>query len=293
MERRPHLPLGCLLVLVLAAVSAAEQKVLYEKASPYNTVIVTEDDRGLRTLLFEKYGARQSVVKVGDPDHLELEYARVVPTGLAFVEEPRRVLIVGLGGGTIPGFLHKHYPQTAIDVVDIDPVVVDVARKFFGFQEDGRLHAYVKDGRRFIEECRTPYDMIFLDAFGSENVPYHLATREFLQAVRRALSPQGVVVGNIWGRGSNRLYDSMVRTYQDVFDELYIIDVQGAGNKILIALASKRRIQREELAQRCRRIAEEKRFCFDLGKLVMEGYRYESEKSPDGKVLWDKDKPTE
>jgi spermidine synthase len=290
MISRKLLPLGLVAVLALCVIALAEQKVLYEKDSPYNTIVVTEDDQGLRTLWFDSGGVRQSVVKVGDPDHIELAYARVMPVGLAFVDKPQRVLIVGLGGGTIPGFLHKHYPQTAIDVVDIDPDVLHVAKKFFGFREDRTMRAYVDDGRRFIEKCQDPYDIIFLDAFGSENIPYHLATREFLQAVRRALTPKGIAVGNIWSRTSNPLYDSMVLTYQDVFDELYIFDVRGAGNEILVALPREQRINRDDLARRARTISKEKHFRFDMGEMVTYGYRHAGEKDFGGRVLTDNKK---
>jgi spermidine synthase len=277
-------------VLAPSAAALAEPKTLYEKQSPYNTIVVTEDDRGLRTLSFEKGGVRQSVVKVGDADHLELAYARVMPVGLAFVEAPRRILVVGLGGGTIPGFLHKHYPRTRIDVVDIDPDVVDVAKRFFGFQEGETLHAYVDDGRRFIEQCRDPYDIIFLDAFGAESIPYHLATREFLEAVRKALTPKGVVVANVWSSNSNRLYESMVRTYQDVFDELYIVEVRNAGNRILVALPRREEITLENLVQRAQRISKDKRFPFDLGEPVRFGFRRPGQEDFAGPVLWDKEK---
>lgn len=293
MISRKLFPLVLLAVFALCVAAPARDKVIYEKESPYNTIIVTEDDRGLRTLYFERYGARQSVVKVGDPDHVELPYARAMPVGLALVDQPKRILIVGLGGGTIPGLLHKHYPETTIDVVDIDPVVVDVAKRFFGFREDRTMHAYVDDGRRFIENCRDPYDVIFLDAFGSESIPYHLATREFLQAVRRALTPKGVAVGNVWSRSSNPLYDAMVRTYQDVFDELYILDVRGAGNKILIALPRKERISQEELARRASRISKERQLRFDMGDAVTYGYQYAPNQDPRGRVLTDKDRPKE
>jgi spermidine synthase len=280
--------LAVLAALVCCAVAPAQHKVIYQKKSPYNTVVVTEDDQGMRTLLFDGGGVRQSVVKVGDPDHLELPHARAMVSGLALSPEPKSVLVVGLGGGTIPSFLHKHYPKTQIDVVDIDPVVVEVAKQFFGFREDATLKAYVQDGRKFIEERLNVYDVIFLDAFGSEDIPYHLATREFLEAVRRAITAQGVVLGNVWGRGLNPLYESMVRTYQEVFDELYILDVRGAGNKILIALPQRLRLAREEFGRRAGVISKQKQLRFDMAELVTYGYKYADEKDPNAEVLTDK-----
>ena len=291
MTRRKLLALGLAAVGCLALPARAQEKVLCEKQSPFNLLVVNEDERGLRTLRFGRDGVRQSVVKVGDPDHLDLPYARSAFVGLAFCPQPRRVLIVGLGGGTLPGFLHKHFPRTAISVVDIDPGVVEVAKEYFGFREDDTLHAHVADGRKFIEDCSTPYDMIFLDAFSASEIPYSLATIEFLQAVRRALTPEGVVVGNVWSRESNALYDSMVRTYQEVFHELYVLDVRLAGNKILLALPRKERLGREDLTQRARRISSEKRFRYDLGDAANYGYNYAGEKDSRGKVLKDAEKP--
>ncbi len=291
MNRKLLLLMGLAAVLACSMAVLADQKVLYEKQSPYSLIVVTEDDEGLRTLWFEKHGARQSVVKLGDPDHLELPYAKAMPMGLAFADRPRRILIVGLGGGTVPGFLHKHYPEATIDVVDVDPDVVMVAKRYFGFREDAKMHAHVADGRRFIEQCRDPYDLIFLDAFGSENIPYHLATREFLEAVRRALAPGGVAVGNVWSRASNRLYDAMVRTYQEVFDELYIFDVRGAGNKILVVLPRKQRIERDALALRASRISRERDFPYDMGDVARYGYRYATDDRPRARVLRDRKPP--
>ena len=287
MIARSLYPLILLAILAFSSVTSAEDKVLYDKASRYNTIRVVEDDRGLRTLQFRKHGARQSVVKVGDPDHIELPYARVTPIGLVFVEQPKRILIVGLGGGTIPCFLHKHYPRTTIDVVDIDPDVVHVAKAFFGFREDATMHAHAEDGRRFIERCQEPYDIIFLDAFDADSIPYSLATREFLLAVREALTPKGIVVANIWSSNSNPLYDSMVGTYQDVFKQLHIVDVPGAGNKILLALPEKRRLGRDEIVQIAGRISKEKHFRFDMGDLAENGLRYDEKRNKRGHVLTD------
>lgn len=275
--------------VALAALARADEKILYEKPSAFGMIVVTEDDNGLRVLRFGQRGPRQSVVKPGDPDYLALPYARVAFTGLALCAEPRRILVVGLGGGTLPMFLHKYYPEATIDAVDIDPDVVDVAKKFFGFGEDEFMRAHVGDGRRFIEQFRQPYDAIFLDAFGSDSVPAHLTTQEFLQAVRRAVKPDGIVVGNVWARHSNPLYDSMVRTYRDVFDEIFILAVQGAGNMIVLALPRPLLLTRDELAQRARNVSTAKRFGFDLGGLVDYGLQSEQDGNQRGRVLRDTD----
>ncbi|HYS75987.1 MAG TPA: fused MFS/spermidine synthase [Burkholderiales bacterium] len=290
MKGRRYLRAGLFAVIAPCVLACAAQTVIYEKPSRYNTIIVTEDHNGLRTLLFERGGTRQSVVKPGDPDHLELRYAKVALVGLALCEDPRRILVVGLGGGTLPTFLRKHYPSAAIDVAEIDPDVVDVAKKFFGFREDERMRAHVGDGRRFIENVPQPYyDIIYLDAFDAHNAPEHLTTQEFLQAVRLALVPSGVVVGNVWGASSNRLYDSMVRTYQEAFDELFIVNVSGDVNSILLALPRKQRLGRSELALAARKISTAKQFRFDLGDLVEHGFLHADEKNQDVRVLRDAD----
>lgn len=288
MKRRTLLLAGILNLAGLAGLSRAEQAVLFEKVSPYNTVVVTEEG-GMRTLRFERGGARQTVIKPGDPDHLELSYARAVLVGLALCEGPRRVLVVGLGGGTLPMFLRRHYPDAEIDAVDIDPEVVAVAKEYFGFREDSRMRAVVGDGRGFVEKSDRAYDMVILDAFGSDSVPRHLTTQEFLQAVRRIVEPGGVVVGNVWSRHSNPLYDSMVRTYQEVFDELYILNLRGAGNQILLALPRRQALTVEELAGLALEVVKARRFRYDLGEIVRRGFEHAVARDPEARVLVDAD----
>jgi spermidine synthase len=281
--------LAVLALLASSALASAAEKVLYEKPSPYNNIIVTEDESGLRVLRFERGGARQSIAKPGDSTFLGFAYTKVAFAGLALSPEPARIMIVGLGGGTMPMFLRHYYPKAAIDVVDIDPDVVHVAREYFGFREDASLKAHVGDGRKFVESVREPYDVVFLDAFGTRNVPPHLTTLEFMRAVKRSVKPTGVVIGNIWGRSVNPLYDSMVRTYQEVFDELFILDVPGTTNKILMALSRKQNLDRAQLAELARKVAADKRFAFDPGDIAEDQFTYASPKGKAGRVLRDAD----
>lgn len=292
MMRRSHVCFFAFVwALCLCGAAAGAERLLLERKSPYNTILVTEDDRGLRILRFEPGGARQSVVKLGDPDHLELPYARVIPVAFVFVEKPQTALVVGLGGGTIPGFLRKRFPDMRIDAVELDPGVVEVARSHFGFREDARMHAHVSDGRHFIERSGRLYDVIFLDAFGVDSVPYQLVTREFLAGVSRALTPRGVVIGNVWGRDSNPLYDSMLRTYQAVYDEVSTIDVHGAGNKIIVASPRKRSISKAELVRRARQLTRELPLRTDLGDIVEHGFHRLGAEGGSGRILTDAGPP--
>lgn len=285
---RTLLVLGLVVLIATTSRSDSFDTVLFEKDSKYNHIMVIEDADGLRTLLFEEGGARQSVVKIGDPDHLELPYARAVPIGLSLVEKPAKVLIIGLGGGTIPMFLRTHWVEMEIDAVDIDPMVIAVASGFFDFREDERLRAHAEDGRKFVEARKSEYDVIILDAYGRDSIPYHLGTLEFLEAVRRALKPGGVVIGNVWSRFSNPLYDSMVHTYQKAFDELYTFTVRDCGNRIFVGLTRPERVDREAMARRARKLSTEKGFRFDLGEIADYGYRRVTGRKLTAPVLHDK-----
>jgi spermidine synthase len=290
-RRRLCALLGFFAVFAASCRVSAEEKTLYRKASSYATLVVTEDEQGLRTLRFGDDPAAQSVVKPGDPDHVEFEYVQAMLVTLTIVNEPRRVLIVGLGGGTLPSLLRKHYPRLTIDIVDIDADVVMVAKKYFGFHEDAAMRVHVEDGRRFIERCKQPYDIIFLDAYGPENIPYDLATKEFLLAARRAVTPNGVVAGNVWSQFSNTLHDAMLRTYQEAFADLYVINAKASENEIFLALPRKVAIDRADLARRAARLSQVQHFRFDVGQYVTEAFRHADRKEPGERVLLDKDKP--
>lgn len=272
--------------LLLPAFLHAEPVVLYEKRSAYSNIIVSEE-AGIRTLRFERGGARQTVAKPDDPTFLALPYARVGLLGVALVPEPKRVLVVGLGGGTLPRFLHRYFPDAVIDAVDIDPEVVHVAREYFGFRDSKTLRAHIADGRRFIEETREPYDVIFLDAFGARNVPTHLTTREFLQAVRKALKPEGVVVGNVWSGEFNPLYGAMVRTYYDVFDVVRVVPVHGAGNRMVLALPRTGSLATDQLSRLGSALSMRKGFSFDLASWAADELPQEQNEIRAARVLRD------
>ncbi len=279
-----------LIASLLSAVAIADEQVILERKSRFNSIIVTEDDSGLRMLRFERGGARQTAVKLGDPEHLELPYARLVPIGLALADHPRTTLVVGLGGGTLPSLFRRKFPDMTIDAVEIDPEVVAVAKSHFGYRDDAKMRCYVDDGRRFIAQYKGRYDLIVLDAFGTDSIPHALTTREFLQSVEDALTGSGVVVGNVWGPGVNPLFDSMIRTYQEIFPSVVVLDVEGAANKLVIGYQGTP-LPHDTLIRRARTFAKLIGYRYDLGKLVETGLRHRGQYGRDGRVLTDASAP--
>jgi spermidine synthase len=250
----------------------SKEALIYEDQTLSGLTRVTQDVDGIRTLRFGQHGPRQSVVKKGDHDYLGLPYARSAMIGLAFTEQLDRILVLGVGAGNIPMFLRKYYSDAQIDVIDIDPQIIVLAKEYFNFLEDRRLHAYAQDGREFIENVQKPYDLIFLDAYTAAGIPKHLVSKEFLVTLKGALKPSGVVVANMWSTPKvNPLYRSMLRTYQEVFHEVYTLRVPTAGNKIVIALPRLRGLPLNSVAQRAQEISAQKRLPFELSEVLQPG----------------------
>ena len=244
---------------------------LFSARSDFNRVLVQEED-GRRELLFEPSLAIQSSIRVGQPLDLRLAYTRSAMVALAAHPAPRRVLIVGLGGGAMPMFLRAVDPSLAIDVVEIDPLVVRVAREFMGFVEDRQLKVHVGCGRRFIEESDQRYDIVFLDAYGPSDIPVALTTVEFLRTVRARLQPNGIVAGNVWSPTFNELYEAMHQSYREAFGpHLCVLDAEGSGNRIFLARQDASPFDWSPIVRRAHALTRDKRLPFDLAELARPG----------------------
>lgn len=268
----------CLALLAAPALSwpipvRADERLLLERRSPFATVLVYEDERGLRTLRFEPGGAPQSVVRPGDPDHLALAYVQALPVVFAYVPKAQRALLIGLGGGSLPSLLVHRLPALQLDVVELDPVVVEVARSHFGLPEASGLRVHVGDGRAFIERADARWDLVVLDAYDARGVPLRLATVEFLRSVRRVLAPGGVACANVWAGPANPLYDPMLAAWREVFDEVWVLEIPRSWNRIVIGLPGGPAPERAEILRRSEAVARRLALRTDLGQVVRQGLR--------------------
>jgi spermidine synthase len=222
------------LLLATTIVAAATQRLLHSEKSLYREVFVYEDGN-TRCLCFSKLCAigRQTCIDLKQPDRLVFEYTQMMLGALYLNPQPHSILIVGLGGGTLPRTLGKLLPQADIDVVEIDPAVVGVAQQYFGFLPDERIHLTVQDGRAYVRQALRAskrYQLIMLDAYEHQYIPEHMLTREFLTEVRSLLQPGGIVAANTFS--SSRLYQNESVTYSSVFGEFYNLR---SGNRVILA----------------------------------------------------------
>ena len=203
----------------------AKQNIIFERESLYHHIQVTEE-AGVRYLKFGN-NIVQSAVYIDDPLSMRLDYTKYLPLGLVFNNHANSLLTIGLGGGAIPRLLKEFYPEMYIEAVEIDPLVVEVAKKYFYVEDDPDYTINIIDGRVFLNRVNKKYDLIILDAYNSDSIPFHLTTEEFLQLVKSKMTDDGAVSANVWS-SDNKLYLSMVKTYEKVFDNVYI---QSLGEK--------------------------------------------------------------
>jgi spermidine synthase len=196
--------------------------VVFTDDTQYHRLAVV-DDADSRYLRFDN--SLQSAMYLDDAFATRFRYTDFFHLGLAYNPGARDVLHIGLGAGSSQKRMWREFPELRLTTVELDPVVVDVAYRFFEVPRDPRLEIEVGDGRRYLAGHEQRWDVIVIDAFFADAIPFHLVTHEFLQLARDRLAQGGVIVtnaiGSIEGPGS-KLFRSIYRTYRTVFPTVLV-----------------------------------------------------------------------
>lgn len=228
--------------VIIVACIAAELSVAREELkknfidldTSYNRVWIMEgkEKKGDRQVRVMGINGENHSSMFLESDELVNEYTKYFHLVRAFNPEFRRTLMIGGAGYSFPKDFLKHYSDATIDVVEIDPMVTDLAKKYFKLNDNPRLTIHHEDGRIFLNRTSGTYDAIFADAYSSRNsIPYHLTTREALTAMYEVLNNGGVLIMNVISsiEGEKGLFTrAEYRTLKEVFPTVHVFPVDSA-----------------------------------------------------------------
>lgn len=213
-----------------------ERRILLRRHTRYFLVTVEEDHAGLRHLVFNPRRGSQGIWEPRQPDAIHSSYCRYTVLATLLLERsPERVLFIGLGAGITPRMIRRQFPKTTMDIVEIDPEIPGIAEAYFGFVKDENINLIIKDGRDYLNRNQIQYDLIFIDAYNAETIPFQLTTLEFYQRARLALAPGGIMNVNLANLNNPRFIAGELNTVRAVFPEMMVFVSPGHANYILFA----------------------------------------------------------
>ena len=233
-------------------------KTLMQKDTFYHRIRIEEDDEA-RYMYFDR--TLQSAMTLKDPTALRLIYSRYTSLGFTFRADAKKLLLIGLGGGSIPKKLNKEFPNMEIDAVELDPEVIRIAKDHFNIKESKQLRLHAQDGRLFLTRTQNQYDIIMLDAYFTDAMPFHLATKQFFELAQKKLTPNGIIVANLISAvtgPSGKIARAFIRTMRQVYPQTYIfasrrpdnVSLETIQNVIVVATRDKQRVDIKEIVKR-------------------------------------------
>ena len=236
--------------------NALGEEVVFRRDTQYHRITVTEsgDTRNLR---FD--ASRQSALDMRDGITSRVRYPDYIQLAMAVKPDTLRALVLGLGGGIISKRLWHDYPAMKVDSVEIDPVVIDVATRYFAFPADPRLRVFNQDARRYVQTTHDAYGLVVVDAYYADALPFHLTTQEFLGETKSHMTTDGVLAYNVisalTGQDS-KLFRSLYKTAQATWKHLWVFSVNTGTRALphdrqnIIVLATDTDVTQPELLAR-------------------------------------------
>jgi len=198
-------------------------KILHTAATNHHKLKVTQEGTTRKLISGAGFCEEQSAINVDDlQDHI-YDYSLLALHSLRFIESPSRILVIGLGGGIVPREMSRYLPNAEIDVIEIDPEIIKLAKEFFFFEETDKIKVHCGDAFIVTQEMEKTYDIIVADAFLSHYIPFPLMSIEFIKVMHSLLSSQGVVAAN--SSNFHPSFNNQINTYRAVFgDDIYRLD---------------------------------------------------------------------
>ena len=207
---------------------------VFEGDSPFHHIVI-RDEGPVRTMYFTgpEGEEAETAIHSGDPSRAVFEYPGLMLTALALAPG-RRIILLGLGGGYLPGLFARFLPERELTVVEVDPLVVELAGTYFGFAPAPNVRLVLADGREFLAGAEAPFDQIWLDAFSGDYVPDHLCGLSFLKLCRDRLNPGGLLAQNLH-QSRFQAFQNQLRTTEALFGPFLALEGQRCGNAVILS----------------------------------------------------------
>src|SRR6266852_1895525 len=191
-----------------------------------------EEDEGTVSLYF-KAGSIQSQMRKEAPVDLLLTYTRIMTSFLKFNLLPRSIAMIGLGGGSMAKWCHRHLPHADITIVEINPHVIALRDRFYIPEDDHRFRVLCEDGADYV--ARTPHrtDVLIVDGFNMDGQPPELSSQAFYDNCYRALNSSGLMVVNLCGEDDEANISRICKSFSD---QTFIVT---SGDDDLVVFARK------------------------------------------------------
>lgn len=274
--------LGVALLAWSVSSAGAQQNVLTQRygrldvdqKSDFSRIRVrTKND--IRTMFFVRDSGEEvieSMVDLKRPERLLLDYTKYMFLSYAFEPKHERVLIVGLGGGAMIHFLQKHDPDVKVDVVEIDPTIVDIADKYFGIRSEGNTRVITADGIKYLTETKERYDVVYMDAFlkpsaetDANGVPLRAKTADFYKSIQEKLTPRGMVVYNLNPHAGTR---NDVIEITRAFGQTYVFRLTDSAGLVAVATLATDRLTPPTLIRNGRQLDARFKATFSFEKMA-------------------------
>jgi len=203
-------------------------------SSPTNALVTTFDtsianyevkdipsSEGTLRVLTMGPGGYQSGIYLNNPNKLAFSYAQNISDAIAQRQQPTNILVLGGGSFTLPSYLANAYPNSSIDVVELDSHLIYIAREYFMYKDPANVHVINQDARTYVTKTQTKYDVIVIDVFSDAGIPFTVSTIEFTRALSDKLQDNGMVMMNIIAGQNNQcaaLFDGFVSSFKNSFD---------------------------------------------------------------------------
>ena len=176
----------------------------------------------------------QSEMNIEDPDQLVFSYTRAMMSFLLFEPSPRRIAMIGLGGGSLAKYCYRYLPQTEIAVVEINPEVIALRNEFAIPADDVRFKVIQGDGAVFVKEHSEQFDVLMVDGFDDEGLPDELSSQQFYDDCVALLADNGIMVANLWG--SDDMHGALISRIETSFaGRIVVVNADDSPNKIVLA----------------------------------------------------------